>query len=250
VKLKISNLYFSYNSHPILRNINFYINKKEILCILGKNGAGKSTLLKCISHILKPQSGSILIDGKDLLSLKKNICTRLFGYVPQKFSEFKLSVFDTILMGRRPHFDFKPTMKDYKIVENIIKELNLEHIAMREITSISGGELQKVIIAMVLAKNPNILLLDEPISNLDLKNQIEILNLIRNIVKNKELCGVLVVHDINMAIRFGDRFLFLKDGKIFGIYKKNQITPDIISEVYDIKVDIVKVNDKLLVIPQ
>ena len=71
MKLKISNLYFSYNSHPILRNINFYINKKEILCILGKNGAGKSTLLKCISHILKPQSGSILIDGKDLLSLKK-----------------------------------------------------------------------------------------------------------------------------------------------------------------------------------
>ncbi len=249
MKLKISNMCFSYNSHPILEDINFHINKKEILCILGKNGAGKSTLLKCINHILEPKNGNIFIDGKDLSILKKEVFAKLFGYMPQKFSEFKLSVFDTILMGRRPHFDFKPNIKDYKIVENIIKEMDLEYIAMREITSLSGGELQKVFIAMSIVKDPYILLLDEPISNLDLKNQIEILRFIRNIVKIKELCAILVIHDINMAIRFGDKFLFLKDGRIYGIYEKYNITPNIISDVYDIDVNIVKVNGELLVIP-
>lgn len=247
--LEIQGVHFSYKSILVLKDITFSVREGEMVGILGNNGAGKSTLIKCINRILSPKKGVIYLNKKDLKNMKRREIAKLIGYVAQKYDYYNLTVFDVILLGRRPHIKWDTTEEDLEIVERIIRELNLEHIALRSVSEISGGELQKVIIGRALAQEPKVLLLDEPTNNLDLKNQIEVLQIIKEYVNNKNISALVVLHDVNLALRFCDKFIFLKDNTIYAQGTRDMIDEKVIEEVYGIKVVIEKVNNIPVVVP-
>jgi iron complex transport system ATP-binding protein len=249
MKLTVANIDFSYNSHPVLLDVNFSLDRGQVMCVLGINGAGKSTLLKCLNRILKPRRGSVLVEGEDLLRMNRNSVARRMGYVPQRHAETQQSVFELVLMGRKPYIQWSLSPNDYELVERIITQIGIAHLSMRPVSGLSGGELQKVIIARALAQSPEVLLLDEPTSNLDLKNQIEVMGLIRHIVETQGLSAMVAIHDLNIAVRFADRFLFLKEHKIYAVATQRDLTAEMIRQVYGVEVALKEFNGHTIVVP-
>jgi iron complex transport system ATP-binding protein len=249
MKLTVDGISFTYNSHPVLEHIGFTLEPGQVMCVLGVNGAGKSTLLKCMNRILKPQEGRIFIGEESLASMSRNDVARKIGYVPQRHPDTSLNVFESVLLGRKPHLQWTVSGRDYQIVEEIIHGIGLDNLAMRPVSKLSGGEMQKVVIARALAQSPGILLLDEPTSNLDLKNQIEVMRLIRDIVRTKGLSAVVAIHDLNIAVRFADTLLFLKDHRIYSLADKDDITEKTIREVYGVDVMLQEAGGHKVVVP-
>jgi iron complex transport system ATP-binding protein len=218
----------------VLKEVTFELPRGEILAVLGINGAGKSTLLKCINGILPPSGGSVLVDGADVLTLSGDAVARRVGYVPQRFSEHQVTVFDAVLLGRKPHIKWTATEKDMLVVERLLKSMGLEKHALRPISTLSGGEAQKVIIARALAQEPRVLLLDEPTSSLDLRNQLEVMDLVSAVVRSAGVSVIVAIHDLNLALRFADRFLLLKDGSIHTTGPQEALTAEVIEQVYGV----------------
>ncbi|MBI9111282.1 ABC transporter ATP-binding protein [Maridesulfovibrio ferrireducens] len=238
MNLKVNGLNFNYNGTSILEEINFSVDKGELLAILGPNGAGKTTLLKCLNAIHKPEQGCVLIKEQDVFKLSSDDIAKLLGYVPQRVEPARLSVFDAVLMGRKPHIKWRVRDHDICIVDAALKRLSLCHLSLRYIDQLSGGELQKVSIARALVQEPEVLLLDEPTSSLDLKNQLEILRTVRGVVKGHMVSAIMTMHDLNTALRYADKFIFLKDGTIYGCGATECVTPEMIEAVYGVPVEI------------
>mgnify|MGYP001823241309 CR=1 FL=1 len=247
--LDVNGIQFSYNGHPVLNHLSFSADKGEILAILGPNGAGKTTLLRCINAILRPSAGAVMVEDRNVLKLNAMAIARRIGYVAQQQTTGRITAFDAILMGRRPHIRYRVSDRDLRIVDGALKSLDLEKLAMRTIDQMSGGELQKVALGRALVQEPNLLLLDEPTSSLDLKNQLEILTLSRRIVKEHEVCAVMTLHDLSTALRFADTCLFLKDGSIFAAVSPQKVSAEIVNQVYGIAADIHYLNGYPIVIP-
>jgi len=247
--LEVNNIVFGYNSHPILNEIKFEVARGELLAILGPNGVGKTTLLKCMNAILSPHGGSVLVGGEDVSSLNTMEIARRIGYVAQRSEAGRLTAYDAILLGRRPHISWRVSDKDLAIVNAAINRLNLQALAMRYIDQMSGGELQKVAIARALVQEPQLLLLDEPTSSLDLKNQIQILKLIRQVVKGHAMAAVMTMHNLNMALRFADKYLFLKGGAVYAAGRAGDVEADTIAAVYGVPVEIQAYRGHPMVIP-
>jgi iron complex transport system ATP-binding protein len=250
MNLYVTDLDFAYNGHPILQRIRFSLEPGTLLCVLGVNGAGKSTLLKCLNRILKPASGTVMLGADDLSTLSRIESAKRLGYVPQQHRQTQLNVFEAVLLGRKPHLTWGPGPKDYELVEGLIAQLGLEHLAMRPVEALSGGETQKVAIARALAQTPQILLLDEPTSNLDLKNQLEVMGLVRRVIKSRGLAAVVAIHDLNLAVRFGDRFLFLKDHQVLEMVDKQCLSAATIQQVYGVKVTLQRYGSQTIVVPE
>ena len=249
MKLNVSGIKFSYNHFPVVDDVTFTLEPGCILGVLGMNGAGKSTLLKCLNRILTPGSGSVYIDGSQVSRMHRNEIAKYFGYVPQKSPDSTLTVFDSVLLGRKPYMKWNASKIDILIVENILKQLGCVHLSQRVTSELSGGELQKVIIARALAQEPKVLLLDEPTSSLDLKNQFQVMNIIKNAVQNYNVSAVVSMHDINLALRFADFFLMLKNGKIRFLSGKDDLSPAVIEDVYGVKTIINNINNCQFIIP-
>jgi iron complex transport system ATP-binding protein len=249
MKLAVDGISFSYKSDPVLADVTFSLEKGQVLCVLGKNGAGKSTLLKCLNRILVPACGTVRLNGNSLADMPRKKVAKQMGYVPQRHGESRLTVFQTVLMGRRPHMKWAMTDKDHDIAEQIIDRLGLNRLAMRPVASLSGGEQQKVIIARALAQSPRMLLLDEPTSSLDLKNQLEVMGLVRQVVDTQGLSAIVAIHDLNTAVRFGDSFLFLQNHCIQAVAGRNNIDAGIICQVYGVRVTIAEIEGHTVVVP-
>jgi iron complex transport system ATP-binding protein len=249
VNLIVENLSFQYPSRNVLKNISLSLDKGECLSILGTNGVGKSTLLKCINLILKQQGGKIVVMGEDVRGLSGNDLAKRIGYVSQRNGFSSSSVFDAVLLGRKPYIKWDVTKQDLEIVHDVMKSLGLEDFALRYVDQLSGGEMQKVAIARALAQQSDVLMFDEPTSNLDLKNQLEVISIIKNIVKERQISAIVTMHDLNMASRFADKFLFLKGGKIFDAGDIHVITKENILEVYGVPVEIQFHHDIPVIIP-
>lgn len=247
--LSVAGIEFSYNSHKVVKDIGFQLGKGGILGVLGINGAGKSTLLKCLNKVLNPQKGSVILEDEEILSMKGTEIAKRMAYMPQKYYEESLTVFDAVLLGRKPHISWSATDKDFHIVEEILTSMNLESFALRPVNSLSGGEIQKVLIARALAQEPKVLLLDEPTSNLDIRNQFEVMAMIRRIVKERELSAVVSIHDLNLAFRFADIFLMMKHHRVYRFIQKKDATPEMIREVYNIDVFITEIAGHQVVVP-
>jgi iron complex transport system ATP-binding protein len=246
--LSVLGVHFQYPSRPVLKGVSFELPEGQILGVLGVNGAGKSTLLKCLNKILRPQKGSVLLGEEDLLKLSGNEVARKMGYVPQKYGEERLTVYDTVLLGRKPYIRWAAAETDFQAVEKVLQVMHIKDYALRPVDELSGGEMQKVIIARALAQEPKALLLDEPISSLDLKNQLEVMELICRVVADQGLSAVLAIHDINLALRFSDRLLFLKEGKVYAFVDPRAVTPGVIKEVYGVDVILQEVQGYPVVI--
>ncbi len=236
--IEIDNISFSFGKRKVLDRISFNIDRPGITVLLGPNGSGKTTLLRCISRILNPASGKIYADGKSMASFTSEETSRLLSYVSQRGVSGRLTVFDAVLLGRLPHMCSSSGERDIEIVSGIIKRLNLEKISLRYIDEISGGELQKVSIARALVQKAPLMILDEPTSSLDLKNQIEILRLLKAISETDGVMVLLSIHDLNTAFRFADNFIFLREGKIMADLRRDEISCDVIEDVYDVRVEL------------
>ena len=237
MKLKIKDVEFSYASTPILKNVCMELQPSEVLGIVGPNGAGKSTLLRCIDRILKPQRGSILLDGQEVKDMSRMEIARRLGYVPQTSTRvFPATVFDTVLMGRRPHLGWRSNEKDVEKVLEILKLLGIMEFALRDFNEISGGQQQKVLIARALAQEAGVLLLDEPTSNLDIKHQLEAMDIIKKLVKETGISAVMAIHDLNLGSRYSDRIIMLNGGSIFDAGSPSSVlNPESIKQVYGVE---------------
>lgn len=238
MSLEVRNISYGYNNErEILSNISFKLEQGEILSLLGPNGTGKTTLLKCINHIIAPKCGSIFINGDDVSCMSAEKRARLIGYVPQYNSAvFPVSVVDTILMGRVAFSGNKIRESDKKIVFDIIEKMDLEKFAFKYLSEMSGGERQRVYIARALAQEPQIIILDEPTSSLDMKNQLFTLEIITSLAKEKNLAVLMSIHDLNLTGMFSDKILMLKNSTIFSYGTVNDvITADNIKEVYCVR---------------
>jgi len=231
----VRGLDFSYNGKNALSDMNLDLRGGNLIGLVGPNGSGKSTLLKIMDGILKPGRGCILLDGKDISSMGRKELARGVGYVPQSTRFlFPKSVFDTVLMGRIPHGNWAPTGKDLKTVSRVLEELQLGDLSGRDLNSLSGGQKQKVMIARAFAQEPDVLLLDEPTSSLDLANQIDIMELIKGLTE-KGILAVMAVHDLNLALRYCDSFVLLKAGKLIATGDSETVSSEVLEDVYDIR---------------
>ena len=238
--LRVHGLHFRYKNIDALKHVGIGLNKGEVLSIVGPNGAGKTTLLKCIVGIVKPDNGTVLIDGKDTSRMKRLDLARCIGYVPQSTpSKFPITVFDAVLMGRRPYIVWKPSERDLEIVADLLRSMGLEDMALRDFDHLSGGQKQKVLLARAFAQDTDYLLLDEPTSNLDLRHQMEVMEMISGMVKKKGMAAILAVHDLNLASRFSDTVVMLNAGRVFCSGKPMEVmTVENIRSVYGVEATI------------
>lgn len=247
--LSVQNLAFQYPGRPVLSDVGFAVKKGEYLAVLGTNGTGKSTLLKCLNRILKPQAGTVMIEDDAVSSLSRNQLAQKVGYVEQQREGSNCTVFDAVMLGRKPYIKWDITKKDTEITQKALDTLGLTDFAMRYLDELSGGELQKVVIARALAQEPEILLMDEPTSSLDLKNQLEVLCLIGQVTKSRMISAVVTMHDLNLAMRFADKFLMLRGGEVYAAGGREVITPENIEAVYSVPVAIEQYGTASVIIP-
>lgn len=249
--LEVKNLSFAYskNSRRILDGVSFYLEQGQFMAILGNNGAGKSTLIKCIDRINPVTAGQVLLNGKSIEAMQRRQLAQSVAYVPQNTQPAHTMVFDAVLLGRKPYIKWGITAEDERIVAETLEMLNLKQLESRYLDELSGGELQKTMLARALVQQPKYLLLDEPTSSLDPNNQHEMLHVIRDIAQEKNIGVAIVIHDLNLAMRHCDRFLFIKDAKVFSFGGVETVTPETIETVYDLRVDIIEHKGIRVIIP-
>jgi len=251
VKLKVKNVEFGYNSTLVLEGVSMDLDSSEIVGIVGPNGAGKSTLIRCIDRILLPGGGTILLDENDISNMTRMEIAKRMGYVPQTTTRvFPATVFDTVLMGRRPHLGWKSSEEDVDKVLEILELLGIMEFAMRDFNEISGGQQQKVLIARALAQEADILLLDEPTSNLDIRHQLEVMEIMTNIVHRKKISAVMAIHDLNLAARYTSRILMLNGGRIFAAGNPESVlTEENIRRAYGVEALVKSDGERPYIIP-
>ncbi len=246
--IEIKNLNFSYNDKQILKNINFSLEKPEFLCLLGPNGSGKTTLLKNICGLLKVQDGKISFDNKDLLKLNRKDLSKNVAIVNQnQENPYEYFVKELVEMGTYV-LNLKYSEKK-NFLEEIYKLTEIEEFLDRSINTLSGGEKQRVYLARALGQNTPLLLLDEPISNLDLKHQVIIMELCKTLVA-KGITVICVLHDINFALNYSDKVILMKKGEIKAFGDKSIVTEELIYEVFEQEVEFIKYKEKIIITPK
>ncbi len=242
MRLVIDGIEFGYSSVPVLKDITLDANGPQLLSIIGPNGVGKSTLIHCINRILSPNKGTVLIDGEQVDGIALKELAKKVGYVPYSANDtFPLSVVDTVLMGRHPHSTYRSLDKDLDIVYDTLRLLDIEDLAMRNFDELSAGQHQKVMLARGLVQQPEILLLDEPTSNLDIKHQMEVTRILRDLSQEKDILVIMISHDLNIAAKYSDTMIMLHGGSIFAIGKPSEvITKENIKAVYGVDSEIIE----------
>ena len=249
--VKIEHITYAYRrgAGNVLEDVGFDIRPGEVVAILGNNGAGKSTLLKCIDRIHPVTGGKVTIDGENVLEMSGTALARRVAYVPQNAGAMQMTVFDAVLLGRKPYIRWDATARDRQMASGIIHQMGLDAYILRNVSELSGGEAQKVMMARALVQEPRLLLLDEPTSNLDPRNQHDVMALIREEVRKRAICAAIVIHDLNLAVRYCDKFLFLKNSSVYSYGGMESMTPETIESVYHMPVQIVRCGAVPVIVP-
>jgi iron complex transport system ATP-binding protein len=240
LNLRLDNVSLGYNKQIVLHNISLEAKPREMLGIIGPNGSGKSTVIRGITRLIKPSSGHIFLDGKNVADMSHRDLAQLVAVVPQNPTLPELfTALEVVLMGRTPHLGLLryEGEQDLAIVQKAMKATQTLAFAERRVGELSGGERQRLTIARALAQEPKIMLMDEPTANLDINYQIETLDLARQLCQEQGLIVVVTLHDLNLASQYCDRLVMLNDGRVYcqGI-PKAVINAQTIKEVYGAEV--------------
>ncbi len=238
MNIKTEDIAFSIEGKEILQQVSLAVAKKEFVGIIGPNGSGKSTLLKCIYRVLKPDTGAIFFDGKNLtdMSLKES-ALKVAVMAQHNYYNFDFTVESIVLMGRAPHKKLleRDNARDYEIARKVLHLVGLENMGNRKFSTLSGGEQQRVILARTLTQDTPCLIMDEPTNHLDIKYQLQLME----ILKKLHCTTLAAFHDLNIAALYCDRIIALKDGRIVGNNTpKNLLTAEFISDLYEVQAEV------------
>jgi len=240
VLLSVHGLTVSYAAHTVLSDVSFEVARGDLVVVLGPNGAGKTTLLRTIAKVVSPKVGTVLLDGRDIVKLPVRQLMKTLSVVPQsEGSVFSFTVQDIVAMGRTPHLSpLAPlSQKDWQIVREAMEATDVWELRDRLFTELSGGEQRRVLIAKALAQEPQLLLLDEPTANLDLHYQLEVVELIQRLNRERGITVLAVLHDLNLAAMMGHRFILMHRGRIYAVGNADEVlTPQNIQQVYGVPV--------------
>lgn len=244
--LRINNLSAGYNNEDILDDINLDIDNNQVTVIIGPNGSGKSTLLKLIIGLIKSSKGDIYIDNIDIKTMTNQQLAQKISYLPQGKKVPDIQVKRMVLHGRFPYLQYprRYRKQDYDMVYQALKQVEIENLADKNVNQLSGGTQQKVYIAMALAQDTPIILMDEPTTYLDISHQIKLMNLAKELANNGKSV-VMVLHDLTQAFYYADRIIVISEGKVVleGI-PEDIFHSDIIFKVFDVKINRLFKNDK------
>jgi iron complex transport system ATP-binding protein len=236
LNIEMKNVALGYGRTIILKDLSFRVRSGEMVGLIGPNGCGKSTIIRALSRIIAPQSGEILLDGQDITKISRIKLARLLGVVPQlPLLPSAFTAFEIVLMGRNPHlglFQYEGP-KELAIAWQAMEKTSTQSLAERRVSELSGGEIQGLLIARVLAQETGAILLDEPTANLDIGRQIEVLDLIKNLCRQDNLAVLAALHDLNLAAQYCDRLILIYNGRIHAEgTPKEVVTAKNIAEVY------------------
>lgn len=236
VKIEVQNVRLGYDHKIILKDVTFQVTPGEMVGLIGPNGCGKSTIIRALSHIIPTHSGKIFLDGQDVSGIPRQELSRLLGVVPQMpLLPSAFTAFEIVLMGRNPHlglFQYEGP-RELDIAWQAMEKTGTQALAGRRVSELSGGEIQCLLIARVLAQETKAILLDEPTANLDIGRQLEILDLIKNLCRENNLAVLAALHDLNIASQYCDRLVLINNGQIHTEGTPCEvITPQNIEDVY------------------
>ena len=245
MKYRVESLRYSYGPKEVLHGVDFEIDSGEVVALLGPNGSGKSTLIRTVCNIDRPTSGRILIDGKDIASMDIEELAKIISYVPQsgQYAEYD-TVLDTVLVGRSPHMGWEPTERDLEAVQNAMEYMGILDLADQYINELSGGQRQRVFISRSIAQEPKMFVFDEPTSSLDLKYQFDSMKMMAELVHKGDSIMLVALHDLNLALRFCDRIVMIKDGNVVcDGTPEGVLTSELIESVYGVKTKITDTDE-------
>lgn len=240
--VSIEGLSFEYSKDALILNgIDLALSGPQLVSIIGPNGVGKSTLIHCIDRILSPTKGVVMVDEAEVGSYSAKDLAKKIGYVPYATSDsFPMTVVDTVLMGRNPHRRWKSLHDDMIVVEEAMRMMDVSSLAMRSFSELSAGQHQRVMLARGIAQEPEILLLDEPTANLDIKHQMDVIRLLKELSAAKGVMVIMISHDLNLASRYSDNIIMMSEGRIFAVGRpEDVITEENIRRVYDVDSEII-----------
>jgi len=239
-RLEARDLTCAYDRHTVLHDLSLTVQPGEILALLGPNGAGKTTLLRALARLLRPRAGTVLLDGENIWRLRPRMVARRLALAPQSEGmSSPVTVEQAVALGRAPHRGWllPYTTRDRQVIEQVLAQTDLQALRHRLITELSGGEQRRVILARALAQEPQVLLLDEPTTHLDLRYQTELLGLIRRLAQHDGIAVVVTLHDLNHAALCATRVALLAHGTLVAMgHPEAVLTPDCLSQVYGVTV--------------
>lgn len=240
--IRVIDVWVYYGGFRALGGVSLEVAPGDVVAVVGPNGSGKTTLLKTVDRILRPARGSIYIDGRDVYSYVQRELAKIIAYVPQRIEVFMyMTVLDFVLTGRRPYTNLSYSRVDVDRAVDALRSTNAEHLIYRRLNQLSGGELQRVVIARALASEPRVLLLDEPTANLDPRHQIEVLTMIRRLSRERGIAVLMAIHDLTHAYRFSDKVVMIRGGEIVAAGTPDEIlTPENIERVFDVKATVLR----------
>ncbi|WP_257348685.1 ABC transporter ATP-binding protein [Pseudalkalibacillus decolorationis] len=233
--IEVKNISKTYGKKRVVEDVSINIAKGKITSFIGPNGAGKSTLLSMVSRLIPGEQGHVLLDGKKITKYKNNELAKTISILKQSNNvNIRITIRELISFGRFPYSQGRLTSKDWKYVEEAIQYMELEELQHKFIDELSGGQLQRAYIAMVIAQDTDYILLDEPLNNLDMKHSVQIMKSLRKMVDELGKTVVIVIHDINFASCYSDYIVALKNGEVIKEGDTNEIiSNDVLKEVYD-----------------
>lgn len=242
--LQLRDVSFAYHRDPVVKSVSLKIEPGEFIGVLGPNGSGKSTLLKLLGGILKPDSGNVLFRDKALHDYKRKILAQSIAWLPQEHTmAFPFRVDEIVLMGRHPYLSpmtFE-SQKDFDIANQAMRTTETTHLSERQFTDISGGEKQRVMLACAITQEPEVMLLDEPTTALDIKYQLEIINILHRLNRNEGMAMLLAMHDLHLASKYCRRLILIDKGNIVKDGTPEEVLQkEILESVYGVQLKVIR----------